>query len=175
MNSYTCTHTKHIQNKHLSPHMCCCSVTKSCPTLCNPMDCNAPSFPILHYLLEVCSNSRPLSQWCYPAFSSFVTNFSFCPQSFLGCWSPVVSDSKRVRHELQHASLPCPSLSPGVCSNSRPLSQWCHSTISSSVIKIDLFQSCGHCWVFQTCSQHVVKWRRECKTTPLFLPWEPHV
>ena len=95
MNSYTCTHTKHIQNKHLSPHMCCCSVTKSCPTLCNPMDCNAPSFPILHYLLEVCSNSRPLSQWCHPAFSSSVTNFSFCPQSFLGCWSPVVSDSEK--------------------------------------------------------------------------------
>ena len=30
--------------------------------------------------------------------------------------------------------LPCLSLSPGVCSNSSPLSQWCHSTISSSVV-----------------------------------------
>ena len=37
-------------------------------------------------------------------------------------------------HGLQHAGLPCPSLSPGVCSNSCPLSQWCHPTISSSVI-----------------------------------------
>ena len=36
-------------------------------------------------------------------------------------------------HELQHARLPCPSLSPGVCSNSCPLSQWCYLTISSSV------------------------------------------
>ena len=35
-------------------------------------------------------------------------------------------------HELQHASLPCPSLSPRVCSNSCPLSQWYHSTISPS-------------------------------------------
>ena len=34
---------------------------------------------------------------------------------------------------LQHARLPCPSLSPWVCSNSCALSQWCHSTISSSV------------------------------------------
>ena len=34
---------------------------------------------------------------------------------------------------LQHTRLPCPSLSPGVCSNSCPLSQWCHPTISSSV------------------------------------------
>ena len=42
-------------------------------------------------------------------------------------------------HELQHARLPCPSLSPGVCSNSCPLSQWCHPTISSSVIP---FSSC---------------------------------
>ena len=36
-------------------------------------------------------------------------------------------------HGLQHARLPCPSLSPRVCSNSYPLSQWCHPTISSSV------------------------------------------
>ena len=35
---------------------------------------------------------------------------------------------------LQHARLPCPSLSRRVCSNSCPLSQWCHPTISSSVI-----------------------------------------
>ena len=34
---------------------------------------------------------------------------------------------------LQYARLPCPSLSPGVCSNSCALSRWCHPTISSSV------------------------------------------
>ena len=39
-------------------------------------------------------------------------------------------------HGLQHARLPCPSLSPGACSNSCPLSQWCHPTISSSVIHL---------------------------------------
>ena len=42
-------------------------------------------------------------------------------------------------HELQHTRLPCPSLSPGVCSNSCPLSQWCHPFISSSVAS---FSSC---------------------------------
>ena len=42
---------------------------------------------------------------------------------------------------LQHARLPCPSLSPRVCSNSCPLSRWCHPTISSSVT---LFTSCPH-------------------------------
>ena len=36
-------------------------------------------------------------------------------------------------HGLQHARFPCPSLSPGACSNSRSLSWWCHPTISSSV------------------------------------------
>ena len=37
-------------------------------------------------------------------------------------------------HELWHARLPCPSPTPAACSNSCPLSQWCHPTISSSVI-----------------------------------------
>ena len=36
-------------------------------------------------------------------------------------------------HGLQHSRLPCPLLSPRVCSNSCPLSQWCHQTISSSL------------------------------------------
>ena len=31
---------------------CCCWITQSCPTLCNPMDCSTPGFPVLHYLLE---------------------------------------------------------------------------------------------------------------------------
>ena len=37
-------------------------------------------------------------------------------------------------HGLQHARLPCPLPSPEACSNSWPLSQWCHPPISSSVI-----------------------------------------
>ena len=40
---------------------------------------------------------------------------------------------------LQQASLPCPSPSPRACSNSCPLSWWCHTTILSSVV---LFSSC---------------------------------
>ena len=39
----------------------------------------------------------------------------------------------------QHARLPRPSPSPGICSNSCPLSQWCHPTTSSSVVP---FSSC---------------------------------
>ena len=37
-------------------------------------------------------------------------------------------------HGLQHTRPPCPSPTPGVCSNSCPLSQWCHPTISSSIV-----------------------------------------
>ena len=37
-------------------------------------------------------------------------------------------------HGLQHTRPPCPLPSPGVCSNSYPLSRWCHPTISSSVV-----------------------------------------
>ena len=46
-------------------------------------------------------------------------------------------------HGLQHTSLPCPSPTSGVYSNSCPLSQWCHPTISSSVIPSS---SCLHRW-----------------------------
>ena len=45
----------------------------------------------------------------------------------------VVSESLQP-HVLQHTRLPCPSPSPGACSNSCPLSQWCHPTILSSII-----------------------------------------
>ena len=42
-------------------------------------------------------------------------------------------------HGLQHARPPCPSPTPGVYSNSCPLSRWCHPTISSSVILFSSF------------------------------------
>ena len=50
----------------------------------------------------------------------------------------VVSNSLQP-YELQHARPPCPSPTPRVYSNSCPLSQWCHPTISSSVVP---FSSC---------------------------------
>ena len=50
----------------------------------------------------------------------------------------VVSASLRP-HELQNARPPCPSPTPGVHSDSRPSSQWCHPAISSSVVP---FSSC---------------------------------
>ena len=63
---------------------------------------------------------------CYTVFNSVQFSHS------------VVSDSLRP-HGLQRARLPCPSLSPGACSNSCPSSRWCHPIISSSVSP---FSSC---------------------------------
>ena len=64
--------------------------------------------------------------------------FSFLEDSSVQFSHSVVSDSLRP-HGLQHARPPCPSTTPGVYSNSCPLSRWCHPSISSSVIP---FSSC---------------------------------
>ena len=52
--------------------------------------------------------------------------------------SSVMSDSLWC-YGLQHARLPCPSLTPGIYSDSCPSSRWCHPAISSSVVP---FSSC---------------------------------
>ena len=49
----------------------CCPFTKSCPTFCYPVDCSMPGSPVLQHL-RLCSNSCPLSQWCYLTISSSV-------------------------------------------------------------------------------------------------------
>ena len=61
-----------------------------------------------------------------------------CLVSWVQFSCSVVSNSLQPRG-LQHARLPCPSPTPGTCSNSCPLSRWCHSTISSSAAP---FSSC---------------------------------
>ena len=55
--------------------------TKSCLTLCDPMDCSMPGFSVLHYFPETAGNSCPSSQWCHATISFSVIPFS-CPQSF---------------------------------------------------------------------------------------------
>ena len=37
----------------METRLCCCSVTQLCPTLCNPMNCSTPGFPVLHHLPEL--------------------------------------------------------------------------------------------------------------------------
>ena len=67
--------------------------------------------------------------------------------SLLSYW--VVSGSLQ-SHELKHARLPCPSPSSQACSDLCPLSQWCHPTISSSVVPFSsCLQSCPASGSFQ--------------------------
>ena len=71
----------------------------------------------------------------------------------------VVSDSLRPL-ESQHARPPCSSPSPGVHSDSRPSSQWCHPAISSSVV---LFSSCPQSLpirVFSNESALLMRWSK---------------
>ena len=119
-------------------------VVRSCPTLCNSMDCSTPGFPVLHCLPEFAQThvhqvgdaiqpSHPLSPPSLPALNLSQHQGFF--KSYIGASSvqfsrSVMSDSLWP-HELQHARPPCPSPTPGIYPNSCPLSQWCHPTISS--------------------------------------------
>ena len=58
------------------------SVAQLCPTLCNPMHCSMPGFPVSSPSPRACSNSCPLSRGCHPTISSSVISFPSFPQSF---------------------------------------------------------------------------------------------
>jgi len=75
----------------------------------------------------------------YLSFSTFICRKNYQFKEYLvQCSLSIASDSLQP-HGLQHARPPCPYLTPGVPSNSCPLSRWWHPTISSSVIP---FSSC---------------------------------
>ena len=69
---------------------------------------------------------------------------------------------------LQHARLPCPSLSPRVCSNSCLLCWWCHPTISSSVSPFD---SCPQSFFQWVSSSHQVAKVLELQIQPQSFQW----
>ena len=127
----------HINNKLVHVWSLCCgyfSVAKLCPTLCNPMGCSMPGFSALHYLLE-------FAQTHAHGVGDSVAPWTTAPQaplSFTVSWGLLrLMPTESVilwPHGLQHSRLPCPSLSPEVCSDSCPLRRWCCLTISSSVV-----------------------------------------
>ena len=91
---------------------------------------------------------------------------------FLLLFSCLVMSHSLRPHGLQHARLPCPSLSPGASSNSS--SRWCHPTISSS---ISPFSSCPQsfpesgCMIFMIILRICLKWssrtRRGRRSSPI--------
>ena len=71
-------------------------------------------------------------------FSMWISSFmKFIFLNFPLLFSLYLMSDSLWPHELQYARLPCPSPSPGACSGTSPLSQWCHPTIS-----VVLFSSC---------------------------------
>ena len=125
-------------------------VIQSCLTLHDTMDCSLPGSSV-HGIFQA-----KVLEWVAIAFSDYtiyfrliltiiikysnivLISFHFFPTSFLISISwllfsrSVMSDSLGP-YGLQPTMLPCPSLSPTVCSNSCPLSQQYHQTISFSI------------------------------------------
>ena len=124
--------------------LCWCQVAQLCLTLCDAMDCSPPGSSV-HGTLQA-----RIQEWVAISFSRafswprdwtcifYVPSIGLAPPGKPSLllssvqFSPVMSNSLQP-HGLQHTRLLCPTPSPRVCSNSCPLSQWCHPTISSSV------------------------------------------
>ena len=70
---------------------------------------------------------------CFTEFCCFLSNLNMNFVLSVQFSHSIVSHTLRP-YELQHARPPCPSPTPGACSNSCPLSWWCHPNITSSVI-----------------------------------------
>ena len=108
-------------------------VAQSCPTLSDPMDCSPPGSSIQGIfqprVLEWVPVPSPRNHYAIVNWQQFFFLCGSVEKSCLTLWP----------HGLQHARLPCPSLSPRVYSNSCPPSWWYYPTISSSVI---LFSFC---------------------------------
>ena len=95
------------------------------------MDCSTPGLPVHHQLLEFTQTHRTGNILDKSIPHPWIA-FSF-PRHSVQFSRSVMSDSSQP-HEPQPARPPCPSPTPGVYTNSCPLSRWCHPTISSSVV-----------------------------------------
>ena len=156
-------------------------VTQSCLTLCDPVDCWLPDSSV-HGILQA-----RILEWVAIPFSwgsfwprdwNWVSHiagrfFTICATKDMNDKSnssckriqfssvqfscSVMSDSLR-SHGLLHARSPCPTPTPGVCSNSCPLSWWCHPAIlplSSLLLLPSIFPSI---MVFSNESVLRIKW-----------------
>ena len=136
---------------------CCCLVAKSCPTPCNPINCSTPGFPVLYYLSpgqNTGVGSLSLLQGIFPTQGS-IPGLPHCRQILYHLshqggprileWVayPFSSGTSwprnrtRVSWSVELSAKPYYLLE--FAQNSRPLSWWCHPTISSSVVP---FSSC---------------------------------
>ena len=95
---------------------CCCSVARSCPTLCDPVDCSTPGFPVLHYLPELAQahvhwvgdaiqQSHPLSSPSPPA--SVFPSIKVSSNKLTLCirWPKYWSFSFSISHSSEYSGL----------------------------------------------------------------------
>ena len=119
------------------------------------------------YVAISCSFSCKLhsNKWCWSSSHMFIFHMCiFCPEMSIQVFLTFSSDQFRCSvmsdslqcHGLQYARPPCPSPTPGAYSDSCPLSQWCHPTISSSV---GPFSSC-------------MSWSQILRSLSLTWPWK---
>ena len=135
-------------HKHV---LCCAQSLQLCLTLCELRDCSLPGSSG-HGILR----ARIMECVAMPSFRGFSQPRDQIHISYVSCigkrvlyyqhhlGSPIWSISSVAQScptlcDPMDARLPSPSPTPGVCSNSCPLSRWCHPTISSSVVP---FSSC---------------------------------
>ena len=119
----------------------------SCVQLCNPVDLAHPAPLSMVFFRQEYWSGLPFSSpgdlpdpgmepMCLVStcFSRHIPYHLGSPLKVSVQFSHSVVSNSLWPHGLQHTRLPCPSPTPGACSNSHPSSQWCHPTISFSVI-----------------------------------------
>ena len=126
---------------------CVCSVTQSCPTLCDPMDCSLPGSSIRGIFQQEYWSGLPFPtpedlpnsgiEPVSPVALAMQVYSLLLSQSshYFSQFSSVTQSCLTLRpHESQHARPPCPPPTPRVHPNSCPSSRSCHPAISSSVV-----------------------------------------
>ena len=126
-----------FQTQGFKPRLLHWQARLSCPSL-SPRVCSTH----VHWLNYAIQIFNPLLHPSPPQFSNSVMS------NFLHT------------HVLQHARLPSPSPTPKACSNSCPLSQWCHPTISSSVISLSSWLQSSSIRVFSDESVFCMRWAK---------------
>ena len=119
-------------------------------------------FCYLKELLKPCSIYSDADRMCAVSGLALVNSPGSNHMIMLLLFSHWVVSDSLPPHGLQHTRLPCLSLSPRVCSNSCPLSHWCHPAISPSLAP---FSSCPQSfpasgsfpmnWLFKSSSQRI--------------------
>ena len=94
-----------------SIHCCCCSVTQSCPTLCDPMDGSTPGLPVPHHLPEFAQVHLhcigDAVQPSHPLMPSSHSTLNLSQHQGLFCWvNSLYQMTKILEFQFQHPVFP---------------------------------------------------------------------